>query len=270
MSKNPAASDRRPSHARRSRPAEPEIPQPSFSERARTLLDRQATGYLSTHSRRHAGFPFGSVMPYALDDLGRPSFLISKMAMHTRNLDADPRASLLVPEESVARDPLGAGRVTLVGNAEPVPADELETVREAYLARHEKARYWVDYGDFGFYRLEVVGVYFVGGFGVMGWVESQDYGSAEPDPLAVDAPAIIEHMNNDHADALVLLAADRAGLTASSAQMTAVDRLGFHLKLMIGDRYKGCRIAFTREARTPGETRAVLVEMVKAARAKPS
>ncbi len=53
MTKAHADSGRRPSQARRSRPAEPEIPQPSFSERARTLLDRQATGYLSTHSRRH-------------------------------------------------------------------------------------------------------------------------------------------------------------------------------------------------------------------------
>ena len=268
MSKNPTDDRPRPVHARRSRSTEPEVPQPSYSERARTLLDRQTTGYLSTHSRRHPGFPFGSVMPYALDDLGRPSFLISKMAMHTRNLDEDPRASLLVPEESVARDPLGAGRVTLVGRAEPVPEAELETVREAYLARHEKARHWVDYGDFGFYRLEIVGVYFVGGFGVMGWVEANDYGGAEADPLAADAPGIIEHMNRDHADAMILLAADRAGLTATEARMTAVDRLGFHLRLMVDGRYKGCRIAFTREARTPGETRKVLVEMVKAARSR--
>ncbi len=261
-------SDVRPAHARRSRRTEPEIPQPSFAERARTLLSRQATGYLSTHSRRHSGFPFGSVMPYALDSLGRPSFLISKLAMHTRNLDRDPRASLLVPEEEVARDPLGAGRVTLVGRAEPVSAEELEAVREEYLARHEKARYWADYGDFGFYRLDVVGVYFVGGFGVMGWVEAAGYGDAEPDPLADVAAGILEHMNQDHADALVLLAADRAGLAASEARMTAVDRLGFHLRLRIGERYKGCRIAFTREARTAGETRAVLVEMVEQARAR--
>ncbi len=207
-------------------------------------------------------------MPYALDECGRPSFLISKMAMHTRNLDEDSKASLLVPDETAIRDPLGAGRVTLVGSAEPVSAEELETVREGYLEQHEKARYWVDYGDFGFYRLEVVGVYFVGGFGVMGWVEADDYSRAEPDPLAAVAAGIIEHMNSDHADAMILLAADQAGLDASEATMTAVDRLGFHLRLLIGERYKGCRIAFTREARTAGETRKVLVEMVRAARAR--
>jgi len=260
------ASSGRPSHARRSRSSAPEIPQPSFAERARTLLHRQDTGYLSSRSRRHPGFPFGSVMPYALDGRGRPLLLISKMAMHTQNLDEDPRASLLVTEDTVASDPLGAGRVTLLGRGEPVPAGDLAAVRETYLSRHDKARYWVDYGDFGFYRLELVDVYFVGGFGVMGWVDAAGYADAEPDPLADSAPAILAHVNRDHADALVRLAGTFAGIEATAAEMTAVDRLGFHLRLMVDGRYRGCRIAFPREARTPDETRRVLVEMVEQTR----
>ncbi len=256
----------RPSHAKRSRSSEPEIPQPTFAERARTLLHRRRSGYLSTRSRRHPGFPFGSVMPYALDERGRPSFLISKMAMHTQNLDEDPRASLLVTEDTAASDPLGAGRVTLLGRAEPVPAEDLATVRETYLARHQKARYWVDYGDFGFYRLDLVDVYFVGGFGVMGWVDGGSYSGAEPDPLADSAPAILEHMNRDHPDALVRLAGTFAGFEAAAAEMTAVDRLGFHLKMMVDGRYRGCRIAFPREAKSPDETRRILVEMVEKTR----
>ncbi len=205
-------------------------------------------------------------MPYALDDRGRPSFLISKMAMHTQNLDEDSRASLLVTEDTTASDPLGAGRVTLLGRAEPVPEEDLETVRENYLTRHEKARYWVDYGDFGFYRMELVDVYFVGGFGVMGWVEAGGYSDAEPDPLADHAPGILEHMNRDHADALVRLAGAFADLEATEAQMTAVDRLGFHLRVMTDGRYRGCRIAFPREAKDPEQTRQVLVEMVRQTR----
>lgn len=131
-------------------------------------------------------------MPYALDERGRPSFLISKMAMHTQNLDADPRASLLVTEDGAASDPLGAGRVTVLGRAEPVPEDDLATVREIYLAQHEKAQYWVDFGDFGFYRLEVVDVYFVGGFGVMGWVDAESYSGAEADPLAEPVAGVLK------------------------------------------------------------------------------
>ena len=78
-------------------------------------------GSLSTLSRKQPGFPFGSVMPYGLDDRGRPIFLISTMAMHTQNLRADPRASLLVTRDDASGDPLGAARVTLIGNVLPIP-----------------------------------------------------------------------------------------------------------------------------------------------------
>lgn len=243
-----------------------EVPQPSFAERTRTLLHRQRTGYLSTLSQRQPGFPFGSVMPYALDPQGRPLLLISKMAMHTRNLDRDPRSSLLVPEEKAAKDPLGAARATLVGRADPVAPDELEATREIYLERQESARYWIDYADFGFYRLEVVDVYFVGGFGVMGWVDASEYRQASPDPLADDAPGIVEHMNRDHGDALRLLAAADSGGTVEKAEMTAVDRLGFHLRIQMAGRYRGSRIAFPREVRDARQTRQVIVEMVREAR----
>ena len=85
---------------------QPAVPEPSFAERARTLLHRGRTGSLSTLSRKQAGFPFGWVMPYGLDDLGRPIFLISTMAMHTQNLQADPRPRLLLPQEDTGNDPL--------------------------------------------------------------------------------------------------------------------------------------------------------------------
>src|SRR4051812_24931289 len=122
---------------------QPAIPEPSFAERARTLLHLGRTGSLSTMSRKQPGFPFGSVMPYGLDDHGRPIFLISTMAMHTQNLQADPRASLLVTQEDAGGDPLGASRVTLVGNALPIPGAEVAEARKLYLARHANSKYWV-------------------------------------------------------------------------------------------------------------------------------
>ena len=166
------------------------------------------------------------MMPYATDDHGRPVFFISSMAMHTQNLQQDSCASLLITQPDVSGDPLGAGRLTLLGNVTEAPAAE---VRGLYLSRHENAKYWQDYTDFAYYRLEVSGVYFIGGFGVMGWVSAEDYGSAQPDPLAEAAPGIIQHMNVDHADALRLIARRFAGEAAEEAAMTAVDRLGFHL-----------------------------------------
>ena len=100
---------------------QPPVPEPTFAERARTLVYLGRMGSLSTLSRKQPGFPFGSVMPYGLDDHGRPIFLISTMAMHTQNLQADPRASLLVTQQDADGEPLGASRVTLVGNVLPVP-----------------------------------------------------------------------------------------------------------------------------------------------------
>ena len=91
-------------------PGEPEresppVPEPSYAERARTLVHRGRTGALATVSRKHPGHPFASVMPYAIDESGQPLFLISTLAMHTQNLHADPRASLLVTETDGPADP---------------------------------------------------------------------------------------------------------------------------------------------------------------------
>ena len=116
--------------------------------------------------------------------------------------------------------------------------------------------------------MSVKDVYFVGGFGVMGWVAAEDYRQAEPDPLADSAEGIIRHMNEDHADALVKLAQVHVGIEAAQAQMTAVDRLGFHVRLKTAEGMRGARIAFTRAVLNTKQVREVLVEMVK--RASPS
>lgn len=242
---------------------EPPVPEPSFAERVRTLLYLTRIGSLSTLSRKQPGFPFGSVMPYALDESGRPIVLISSMAMHTQNLKADPRSSLLVTQEEAGTDPLGASRATLIGNSVPVPQAEIDPVRSAYLARHPNSKYWVDFEDFSFYRMDVIDVYYVGGFGVMGWVSATDYAASQPDPLADSVAGILQHMNADHRDSLILLARTCANIEAQEATMTAVDRLGFHLRLKTKDGMRGTRIAFLREVRTSAETRNVLVEMVR-------
>src|ERR1700746_3017826 len=168
----------------------PAIPEPSYAERARTLLYLGRIGSLSTHSLKQPGFPFGSVMPYALDDHGRPIFLISTMAMHTQNLRADPRASLLVTQQDSGGDVLGSSRVTLVGDVSPIASPEVAEARKRYLASYENSKYWVDFEDFSFYRMQVVDVYYVGGLGVMGWVDPAEYARAQADPLADAAAGI--------------------------------------------------------------------------------
>lgn len=239
-------------------PSTSDAPEPTLAERARTLVTIARIGSLSTHSRKLPGFPFGSMMPFAIDGNGSPVFFVSTMAMHTHNLLEDGRASLLITQPDAAGDPLGAARLTLVGTASIAPPAE---VSELYLSRHENARYWKDFSDFEYYRMAVTGVYYIGGFGVMGWVPAEEYAAAAPDPLANAAPGIIAHMNKDHADALRRIVARETGESPDEAAMTAVDRLGFHVRLKTGDRVHGKRIPFPREVRDSNEARAVFIEM---------
>jgi heme iron utilization protein len=244
----------------------PQPPEPSHAERIRTLLSLVSVGTLSTMSRKHPGFPFGSLMPFALELSGRPIFLISNMATHTQNLKSDPRCSLFVGQGGSDGDLLGAARATLIGHAEPVPEQDAASVREQYLARHENSRYWVNFTDFSFFRLQPIDLYYVGGFGVMGWVEAGDYEHAAPDPLAETAPGILAHMNTDHVDSMILLARSYAEMEAAEASMTSVDRLGFSLRLKTDEGIKGTRINFLRSVATAREAREVLIEMVKLAK----
>ncbi len=252
------------------------IPEPTHAERARTLLHLERIATLSTLSRKQPGFPFGSLMPYALDPAGRPIFLISTMAMHTQNLKADPRASLFLTQPAPDGDVLGAARLTLLGHVTQIPDQEKPQARDLYLRAHPASQYWADFTDFAFFRLEPIDLYYVGGFGVMGWVSAPDLAAAAPDPLAEAAPAILDHMNADHQDALLLLARTHAALepnpatpAANAVKMTSVDRLGFHLRLDTVAGAKSARIPFPREALTAADTRILLVEMVRHARQQP-
>ncbi len=259
-----------PSIGKHARPGaasnQPVVAEPTFADRARTLVYLGRIGSLSTLSRKQPGFPFGSVMPYGLDEEGHPIFLISTMAMHTQNLQANPHASLLITQPDSSGDPLGASRVTLLGNVLPVPKPDMAEARKLYLARNANSKFWVDFEDFAFYRMDVVAVYYVGGFGVMGWISASEYYSGEPDPLADSAFDIIQHMNSDHGNALILLARAFAGIESQEVAMTSVDRLGFHVRMKTQDGMRGARIAFLRESRSPAEARTVLMDMVQQAR----
>jgi putative heme iron utilization protein len=249
--------------------ARPAPPEPSHAERARTLVTNQTRGALSTIAVDPAGTPFGSVVTYGLDDHGQPCFFVSTMAEHTRNLDADPRASLLVVEDTPdGADPLASGRVTLLGAAEDVvDPDERAAARAGYLAANPAA-FYVDYGDFRCLRLRVTDIRYVGGFGRMSWVDATSYAAAHPDPLRSHAAGIISHMNTDHADSLVTLSHYYAGRPqVVAASMTAVDRYGFEVIAELGgDRREALRIGFRSEQTTPDGVRRELVAMLHHAR----
>ena len=148
---------------------------------ARRLVAGTNRGALSTVGLEPPGYPFGSVATYALDPDGRPVVCMSTLAPHTQNVAADPRASLLVAEPVPdGTDPLAAARATLVGDLLPVHGEGRAAARELFLAANPAAAGYVDYGDFGFWRLEVRSVRFVGGYGRMSWVAPGDYATAGP------------------------------------------------------------------------------------------
>jgi heme iron utilization protein len=142
---------------------------------ARQLVQRCGAGVLATISRQFPGCPYGSLTNYAVNSYGRPLFLFSTLAAHTRNLAEESKASLLVFGEEALQDPLAAARVTVLGTIGLAPAPEMESARAAYLRRHPDSAMYIDFGDFAIYRMTIVDIYYIGGFGEMGWVAPAEY-----------------------------------------------------------------------------------------------
>jgi putative heme iron utilization protein len=250
----------------------PPPPEPSHAERARTLMAGANRGSLSTLAGEPEGYPFGSVATFALDDRGNPLFLISLMAEHTQNAIRDPRASLLVAEPVPAgTDPLATGRVTLLGLLSEVAASDRPAVRDRYLESNPTSAYYVDFGDFAFYRLDVSNVRYVGGYGRMSWVKAGAYASAEPDPLRGAAAGIVEHMNVDHGEAQVLFCRHLAGRPdTTEASMSAVDRYGFDMIAVGPGGRSAVRLGFPGPCSTGDQVRQAMVAMVREARDRAS
>ena len=237
---------------------------PSDAELARTLTAGQRQATLCTLTAD--GYPYGSVVSYATDDAGAPLLLISELAEHTVNARGDDRVSMLVAATAPRDgDPLGSARLTLLGRLRR--ADDQSSPRGAYLARHPYAGSYVDFSDFGFWRLEVEKCRFVGGFGHMSWVTARAYRAAAVDPLAEQAAAIISHMNEDHADANLHYATALARLDdAGAATMVGVDRYGVTLRAATPAGPRLARIRFPEPLQRADQARAALIRLLQRAR----
>jgi putative heme iron utilization protein len=242
-----------------------QVPTPTHAERARTLVAQLSTGTLCTIALEPEGYPYGSFVTVAFD-AGNPVFLISSLAEHTKNLERDPRASLLVAEGG-ADDPLANGRVTLLGPCKRVGPADGGGARSAFLAAHPNAAYYADFRDFAFWTLDVQSIRYIGGYGRMSWVDQAEWKAAEPDPVGPSAAGILAHMNADHADAMVLYCKAFSKATdVTAATMTGVDRYGFEMSAKTSKGPRPVRLAFARPVSTPQEVRAALVAMVQDAR----
>lgn len=226
---------------------------------ARQFLYGTHSGVLSTLSARLDGYPFGSVAPFVLDHAGQPLILISTIAEHTRNIQADPRVSLIALDPASGDMQAGA-RLTLVGNAAPAPKDD--ALRARYLRYFPQAEGYFDMHDFLFYRIDVHQARYIGGFGKIHWLDGATLLAPE-NRLAEQETAILEHMNADHADNLRAYCRHVHGRTVQSAVMAGLDTAGFDV---VADG-ELLRFHFQSPVVDAGTARQALVALAQASRA---
>jgi putative heme iron utilization protein len=187
---------------------------------ARRFLRRSRHGVLCTLSRRFDGHPYGSVAPFALDHAARPVILVSRLAEHTRNLESDPRVSLLAHEAE--RDVQAGARLTMVGDASP--GKEIATAR--YSSYVPGADRLLELGDFSFWTIAPRALRFIGGFGDIRWITAEDY-APPANGLAELEDGILAHMNRDHTGALRDYCRHYHQRDCAAATMIGIDCDGF-------------------------------------------
>lgn len=224
---------------------------------ARRYLRAHRSGVLSTLSAGLGGYPFGSIVPFVLDGDCRPVILVSALAEHTKNLAADPRASLLVHD--YAEDVQAGARLTLAGDAVRLAEDPPAQAR--YLRQFPAAQELLALGDFSFWAIAPQRLLFIRGFGRIDWIHASTL--APPANSLGEAEAgIVAHMNADHTVALADYCRHYHGVTPVAVEMTGIDCDGFDVRA--DGRF--LRFEFPEIVTNAGKAREALVAMARAAR----
>ena len=239
------------------------MPDPSFDapSTAKTLIRSARRAALGTLSPPQ-GAPFVSLVTIATAIDGTPILLLSNLAVHAGNLEADARASLLVAADAAPGDPLALARVTIQGSARRI--DEPAAAKDRFLRRNSEAEAYVDFGDFAFYRFTVTAAHLVAGFGRIVPLSPADM-LIDPALAATFAEVereAVQHMNEDHRDALSLYAERLAGAEPGDWRSVGADPEG--LDLMAAERC--VRIGFMEPVRTGAALRSVLKSLAVQAR----
>jgi len=231
---------------------------------ARSLLRRSRQGALAT-LMAGSGDPYCSLVNVASHADGSPILLISRLALHTRNLLGDARVSLMLDERAEG-DPLEGARIMLTGRAEQAADADLEMVRRRYLSAHPSAEAFVNFADFSFFRIRPSGTHLVAGFGRIVDLKPEQFLTDVSDAGALleAEQGAIDHMNADHRDATSLYATKLLGAEPADWRCTGCDPDGIDLQAGA----KTLRLDFPERVTGPGELRKVLVKLAEEARAK--
>jgi putative heme iron utilization protein len=244
---------------------------PTTVDKARTITHVCSGGTLCTSSVMAGveGFPFGSYVDYILDENGWPVLLLSDQSLHTQNLNKNPSVSLFcqLPRSQSSQMTAALSRVTIMGQVESVPADQLNALKLAYTIVHPYAEQLVDSNKFRFARIRPEKVYFSGGFGVQAtWVDVETYQKAKPDVLAQDVPNVLSRVNIDKQGEILLICKHFLGLDqVENARIQAIDRLGIDLRVKSGDFTDEYRIGFRHPVNSAEDAKSEMVKLFQEA-----
>jgi putative heme iron utilization protein len=243
-------------------------PTPEFdaARLARSLLRRSRQGALAT-LMAESGDPYCSLVNVASHADGSPILLISRLALHTRNIRADHRVSLMLDERTEG-DPLEGSRIMLAGRAEQAGADDLPLLRRRYLNAHPSAEAFVNFSDFSFFRIRPSGAHLVAGFGRIVDLKPDQFLTdiSDAGALLEAEQGAIDHMNADHRYAMNLYATKLLGAEAADWRCTGCDPDGMDMQAGT----KALRLDFPRRIVTPAALRQTLKELADQARAAAS
>ena len=234
------------------------------SRLAKSLLRKSRQGALAT-LMAGTGAPYCSLVNVASHPDGSPILLISRLAVHTRNILADNRVSLMLDERGPG-DPLEGARIMLSGRAEVADDDNRELVRRRYLNAHPSAAAYADFGDFSFFRIRPAGTHLVAGFGRILDLKPEQFLTDVSDAAAlIEAEqGAIEHMNADHREAMNLYATKLLGAESADWRCTGCDPEGLDMQA----ERASLRLDFPARVTGPGDLRKMLVQLANEARAK--
>ncbi len=233
---------------------------------ARSLLRRSRQGALAT-LMAGSGDPYCSLVNVASHSDGSPILLISRLALHTKNILGDSRVSLMLDERAEG-DPLEGSRIMLAGRAEEASSDDLPVLRRRYLNAHPSAEAFVDFKDFSFFRIQPSGAHLVAGFGRIVDLEPELFltDASDAGALLEAEQGAIDHMNADHRDAMNLYATKLLGAEPADWRCTGCDPDGIDMQAGA----KTLRLEFPRRIVTPAALRQMLKELADQARAAAS
>ncbi|KAK8506776.1 hypothetical protein V6N13_065898 [Hibiscus sabdariffa] len=240
------------------------LPRPALA--VRNLMEQARFAHLCTvmsrmHHRRE-GYPFGSLVDFAPDSMGHPIFSFSPLAIHTRNLLADPRCTLVV--QIPGWSGLSNARVTIFGDVYPLPEHEQEWAHKQYMAKHHQgpSQQW---GNFYYFRMQNISdIYFIGGFGTVAWIDIKEYEALEPDKIAVDGgEQNLKELNATFSKPLKdLLSAEGE---VDDAALISIDSKGIDIRVRQGAQFNVQRLSFEEEqgVETLEEAKVALWKVIK-------